>query len=247
MSAEQRRLLQTGAERLGLSLPAADWERLELFLRLLAAANQRLNLTRITDQLEVARLHVLDAWTCCLFIGESGRLVDVGAGAGIPGIPLKLARPDLELTLVEASRKKTEFLQSVCAELRLTGVEVIWGRAEELGRQPQYREHFEYATSRALGALPLVSELCMPLLRIGGRLVAQRGRDGEGEAAVARSAAAVLGGAVTAVRPVREFTGRDHYLVVLEKTAATPLRFPRAWGTIQKKPLWEDPGTRSRT
>jgi 16S rRNA (guanine527-N7)-methyltransferase len=237
MREETRQLQQQGALRLGIRLSEEQLAKIAAYLRLLAEKGQGVNLTRITEEGEAAVRHFIDSWTCSPFI-ERGSLIDVGAGAGFPGLAIKIARPEIDVTLLEATAKKAAFLEQAVEMLALEGVRVLNIRAEEAGRGDR-RESYDYATARAVGPLAVVAELCLPLLKVGGKLLAQRGEAGSREAVAAEPDIGRLGGRVEQARSVKDHTGADNYLLVIEKTRPTPEKYPRRNGVPQKRPLWK--------
>ncbi|HXJ48248.1 MAG TPA: 16S rRNA (guanine(527)-N(7))-methyltransferase RsmG [Candidatus Acidoferrum sp.] len=168
-------------------------------------------------------------------LGEAERLVDVGSGGGLPGLPLKLARPALGVTLVEADQRKAAFLVRACAALGLPDVAVVARRAEEVGQDPLYRESFDVAVARALAPMPVLAELCLPLVRVGGRLLAQK-TEAEDVAGAAR-AIEMLGGVADRVVPAPSGARRSGTVVVVNKTGTTPPEYPRRPGVPARKPL----------
>jgi 16S rRNA (guanine527-N7)-methyltransferase len=168
-------------------------------------------------------------------LGEARSVVDVGSGAGLPGLPLKIVRPDLELTLVESDQAKAAFLVHACATLGLAGVEVVARRAEEVGHDPRLREAFDVAVARALAPLPVLAELCLPLVRIGGRLLAQK-TESEDPAAAA-NAIEVMGGVLTELHPSPSAARTAGTVVVIDKIRPTPDAYPRRPGVPARKPL----------
>jgi len=168
-------------------------------------------------------------------LGEAKSVVDVGAGGGLPGLPLKIARPDLSLTLVEVNEAKAAFLVSACATLGLQDVEVLARRAEDVGRDPRYREAFDVAVARALAPMPVLVELCLPLVRVGGRLLAQKTEHEDVE--LAANAIEKLGGALSAVVAAPSDTRRSGTVVIVEKVRPTPAAYPRRAGVPARKPL----------
>lgn len=168
-------------------------------------------------------------------LGNARRVVDVGSGAGLPGLPLKIARPELELTLIEADQGKAAFLVHACATLGLAGVEVVARRAEEAGHDPRLRESFDAAVARALAPLPVLVELCLPLVRVGGRLLAQK-TEGEDPAA-AGHAIELMGGAFAVVHASPSGARRTGTVVVVDKVRPTPAMYPRRPGVPARKPL----------
>lgn len=168
-------------------------------------------------------------------LGDAKRVVDVGSGGGLPGLPLKIARPELEVVLVEADRDKAAFLQRAAAELGLAGVEVVDRRAEDVGRDPRYREGFDVAVARALASLPVLVELCLPLVRVGGRLLAQKTM-GE-DVAAAALAIEKLGGGSARVAAAPSSARSTGTVVIVEKLRPTPDAYPRRAGVPGRKPL----------
>jgi len=168
-------------------------------------------------------------------LGPAQKLVDVGSGGGLPGLPLKIVRPELAVTLVEADETKAAFLVQACSRLRLTGVEVVARRAEDVGHDPSYREAFDVAVARALAPMPVLVELCLPLVRVGGRLLAQKTDKEEMESA--RHAIDVLGGSLESVRPAPSAARRSGTVVVVGKVRLTPDEYPRRAGVPNRKPL----------
>jgi 16S rRNA (guanine527-N7)-methyltransferase len=169
------------------------------------------------------------------YLGDAQRLVDVGSGAGLPGIPIKIARPDLDVTLIEADQAKAAFLVHACAALGLEHVEVVARRAEEAGQDPTLREAFDVAVARALAPLPVLVELCLPLVRVGGRLLAQK-TEAEHPRAAAR-AIQLLGGDLSSVKAAPSEARSAGTVVVIEKTRPTPVQYPRRAGVPARKPL----------
>ncbi|HUY73398.1 MAG TPA: 16S rRNA (guanine(527)-N(7))-methyltransferase RsmG [Candidatus Dormibacteraeota bacterium] len=168
-------------------------------------------------------------------LGTAVRVVDVGSGGGLPGLALKLARPDLSITLVEADHSKAAFLIQACAALGLRDVDVIARRAEEVGRDPAYREVFDVAVARALAPMPVLVELCLPLVRVGGRLLAQKTEQEDVEAA--RHAIELLGGSLVGAFAARSGARRKGTVVVVGKVRPTPDAYPRRPGVPSRKPL----------
>lgn len=168
-------------------------------------------------------------------LGDARRLVDVGSGGGLPGLPLKIARPDLEVTLIEADQDKAAFLVHACAQLGLEGVQVLARRAEEASHDPRLRESFDVAVARALAPLPVLAELCLGLVRVGGRLLAQKTREEDPNAAL--HAIEVMGGSLRAVHASPSVARRAGTVVVIEKIKETPPAYPRRPGLLSRKPL----------
>ncbi len=226
---------------MGLELNEEHLQAFEIYYRELAAWNEKFNLTAITDYDEVQIKHFLDSLTCLLAVPCPLSLVpciDIGAGAGFPGLPLKIACPDLQLTLLEATGKKVGFLEHIVGRLGLTEVEVIKGRAEEVGRDAVHRERYDLALARAVAELPVLVEYALPFCRLGGLFVAQKGPEGDAEAEAAEGAIATLGGALRRIVHLElPHLGEARSLVVIEKIAPTPEKYPRRPGIPSKRPL----------
>lgn len=168
-------------------------------------------------------------------VGRARRIVDVGSGGGLPGLPLKIALPDLSLVLIEADQSKAAFLVQASAKLGLFGVEVLARRAEEVGRDSRYREMFEVAVARALAPMPVLAELCLPLVKVGGRLLAQKTEAEDLDRA--RRAIGLLGGSLAAVVPAPSAARRSGNVVIVDKVASTPAGYPRRPGVPARRPL----------
>lgn len=236
--------LVEGAARLGIELGDAQLARLDQLGAALREGNRRVNLTRITDPAEIETRHFLDSLSAALPLldrlreGDGAlRLVDVGSGGGMPGLPLKIAFPRMRVTLVESVNKKADFLRETVAQLGLHDVEVVAARAEIAARDPEHRDAYGWATARALGTLPVVVELCAPFLEPGGLLVAQRSGDLDSDLVHAAPAFKALH--VWSRTPIfLDIPGLErHGLIVGEKYAATPAAYPRRAGMPRKRPL----------
>ena len=202
--------------------------------------NQKFNLTAIRDSESIRTKHFLDSFSCVLAWKASPpeRLIDVGTGAGFPGIPLKILYPNLRVTLVESVGKKAMFCQHIVRVLGLEHVDVIQTRAESLGQSPQHREKYDWAVARAVANLNVLGEYLIPLVRVGGKALAQKGESGPAEAQSAEKAMELLGGKLKQLIPVNlPGVADDRYLVVVEKIAATPPKYPRKPGIPMKQPL----------
>ncbi|MGB8980604.1 MAG: 16S rRNA (guanine(527)-N(7))-methyltransferase RsmG [Anaerolineales bacterium] len=202
--------------------------------------NRRFNLTAIRDSESIRTKHFLDSFSCVLAWKASppNQLIDVGTGAGFPGIPLKILYPNLKLTLVESVGKKAMFCQHITSVLGLEHVEVVQARAETLGQHPAHRERYDWAVARAVANLNVLSEYLIPLVKVGGMVLAQKGESGPAEAQSAENAMKLLGGKLKQLIPVNlPGVADDRYLVVVDKVAATPPKYPRKPGIPMKQPL----------
>ena len=238
----------TATEQLRLQVEAWGIELDELRLPLLdqcahlLAGYKLANVIGVRDRDRVVTEHLLDSLSCLLFEGlnRARSLIDVGTGGGLPGVPLAIARPELNVTLLEATEKKVNFLKYVREELNLQNLRLLNARVEEVGKGLEHREVFEIATARALAALPVVAEYCAPLVRVGGAILAMKGRLSEEEIAQGATAAPELGLELRPVLEVEysaELAQKERRLVVFEKVAATPKKFPRRVGLAKKRPL----------
>jgi 16S rRNA (guanine527-N7)-methyltransferase len=237
--------LIAGARTLGLRLTDNQVAAFQLYYEELVAWNQKFNLTAITAFEQVQIRHFLDSLSILLAAPARAtldrtepRIIDVGTGAGFPGIPLKLVCPGLQLTLLEATGKKVGFLQHLVARLGLQKVTPLHGRAEELGHDPAHREAYDLALARAVAEMATVAEYTLPFCKVGGWVIAQKGEAGSAEAWTANHAIQLLGGELSRVLPV-ELPGlpEDRSLVVLKKVAPTPAAYPRRAGIPAKRPL----------
>jgi 16S rRNA (guanine527-N7)-methyltransferase len=202
--------------------------------------NQKFNLTAIRDIESIRIKHFLDSYSCVLAWKANPplRLVDVGTGAGFPGIPLKIIYPNTHITLVESVGKKAMFCQHIVRVLGLDGVEVIQSRAEDLGQRPEHRESYDWAVARAVAHLNVLSEYLLPLVKVGGKMLAQKGESGPAEAQSAEKAMKLLGGKLKKLIPVHlPGVADDRYLIIVDKVAATPPKYPRKAGIPMKMPL----------
>jgi 16S rRNA (guanine527-N7)-methyltransferase len=236
-----RQLLADGAQQFEISLSETQLDAFERYSRELIAWNERVNLTRIVAPDEIAIKHFLDSLSVSLALLELRSpysIIDVGSGAGFPGLPLKIAIPDIALTLLETTAKKTAFLEHVVGVLGLTGVTILTDRAEAVGRQPDQRERYDVAAARAVATLPVLVEYTLPLVKVGGRVILQKGQEPSSEIEEAAKALQMLGGRVGDVRPV-PIPGLEaaRHLVVIEKDRPTPQPYPRRPGLPAKKPL----------
>ena len=225
---------------LNIQLSARQITALSIYERELLEWNQKFNLTAIRDAESIRTKHFLDSFSCVLAwrAAPPDQLIDVGTGAGFPGLPLKILYPNLKLTLVESVGKKAMFCQHIVRMLGLEQVDVIQARAEDLGQNPLYRERYDWAVARAVANLNVLSEYLIPLVRVGGSVLAQKGESGPAEAQSAEEAMRLLGGKLKQLIPVSlPGVADDRYLVVVEKVAATPPKYPRKPGIPMKQPL----------
>ena len=232
-----RDYLKEKAADYGITLAPEMLEQLDAYAELLVDWNQRMNLTAITEPQEIVIKHFLDSLLLAAVteIPQGGSLVDVGTGAGFPGVPMKILRPDLELTLLDSLNKRLIFLEALCNELGITA-QRVHARAEEAGRG-QLRERFDLATARAVAPLSQLCEYCLPLVKLGGRFVALKGPEVEQEARQSEKAIALLGGRLLEIRRLELPDGSSRSFVIIEKISQTPSKYPRPSAKIAKQPL----------
>ncbi|MEN6636640.1 MAG: 16S rRNA (guanine(527)-N(7))-methyltransferase RsmG [Clostridiaceae bacterium] len=214
-------------------LKAAQLQQFETYYAMLADWNTRVNLTAITEPEDVAKKHFLDSLAAAPYLKPNASVADVGTGAGFPGLPLLILRPDLRATLIDSLQKRLVFLDAVLKELKLTA-ELVHARAEDAGQNPKYREKFDVALTRAVSALPVLCELTLPLVKVGGVSIAYKG-DSVEELAASKNALSVLHATAERVVIPADYGARE--LVILTKTGTTPKQYPRKAGTPAKSPL----------
>ena len=234
--------LVEGAKKLGVTLDSYQLNQFEIYYRNLVDWNERLNLTAITEAGEVQAKHFMDSLTLLQLIKglsmESLRIIDAGTGAGFPGIPIKIAMPDVKMALLEVTTKKARFLEHIITELQLSDIEVIIERAEEAGHKSDYRESFDIVVSRAVAELAILAELTLPFCAVGGYLIAQKKGDIRLELENSLKAIEMLGGRLSSVDKVTVDELDDmRYLVNIQKISQTPQKYPRRPGMPEKRPL----------
>lgn len=228
-------ILQEGLTALGL--PTSNIPALIRYAELLVEKNKVMNLTAITDPADIAALHFLDSAALLTLADFRGkRVADIGTGAGFPGMPLRILEPTLHMTLLDSLNKRIDFLQEVCQELGLSDVECVHARAEEFAAQ--HRESFEIVTSRAVANLRMLSELCLPLVKVGGVFLSMKSVDSDAELEESGKSISMLGGRVSD-RKDYVIPGTDvrHRVILIEKIRETPKKYPRAFAKIKKSPL----------
>jgi 16S rRNA (guanine527-N7)-methyltransferase len=225
------------AARAGQSLTEQQHAALGQYLDLLTAANEKMNLTRIVDRESAERLHIADALTLLQYLPtQPHKLADVGSGGGVPGIPLGIVRPDVKVLLVESTQKKAAFLRETAAALKLENVSVSEWRAEDVGNSVN-RESFDVCTARAVGAMDMLVEWCLPLVKVGGKLLAMKGAKVAEELPVAGKAIKWMGGGKPVIHQA-ELPGAEHHVIVeIAKVEKTDRRYPRAASVAKGKPL----------
>ncbi|MGN0476026.1 MAG: 16S rRNA (guanine(527)-N(7))-methyltransferase RsmG [Ruminococcus sp.] len=213
-------------------------QQFQKYYELLIEWNKKMNLTAITEKNEVAIKHFYDSLTLLMNVNvpKGAKVIDVGTGAGFPGIPLKIVRPDIKLTLLDSLNKRLIFLNEVCSSLEIDA-EIIHKRAEEGGRDKNLRDKFNIATSRAVANMNTLSEYCMPYVKVNGKFVAMKGKNGLEELEKGIDAVKILGGEKEKVAEFTLPTGDERTIIVINKKVPTPKKYPRQSGKIKSKPL----------
>lgn len=233
-----KKILMEGCSLLGCPLELWQADKLMHYFDLVQECNEKINLTAIKDEKEFIVKHFIDSLSGVTFLKPAGRLIDIGSGAGFPGIPLKIYYPQLEVCLVESVGKKAEFIEAAAKTLELQGVSVVNARAEEIGRDGRFREQFDFAVCRAVSELAVIAEYCLPLVRVGGSFLAYKGNKSEEELAKAGGALKLLGGTLKGAHQIKlPFLGDLRTLIEVRKFESSPEKYPRRTGVPAKRPL----------
>lgn len=223
---------------MGIGISDGQLEQLEKYGRLLQEWNEKINLTAITDDEGIAVKHFLDSLTALLTDKVNGSVIDVGTGAGFPGLVLKTIKPEIQLTLLDSLNKRINFLKAAAEELSLDGVEFVHGRAEDFGMNIKYREKFDTAASRAVANLRVLAEWCLPFVKVGGYFLALKGPLAEDELKDAKKAIHILGGEVEDVFETKiPCSDLSHRIIIIKKVRRTPSKYPRKPGIAIKSPI----------
>ncbi len=231
-------LLKNEAENVGISLSDEMLDRFDTYAEFLVETNKVQNLTRITEPDEIVIKHFVDSLTLLKVydIPEGASVADIGTGAGFPGVALKIARPDIRLTLIDSLGKRINFLNELCEKLGFAA-DTYHLRAEEAGLKAELREKFDVTTARAVARLNVLCEYCLPLTKIGGAFVSMKGPTGTEEAQEGKKAADILGGRIRKVEKLSLSDGSERQIIIVEKLSSTPEKYPRHGGKISKNPL----------
>lgn len=221
-----------------ISLSDKQKENFLIYEKMLVEWNEKMNLTAITEENQIAVKHFIDSISVLKFveIKMNSSVIDIGTGAGFPGIPLKIMRPDIKLTLLDSLNKRLIFLGEVCRAIN-ESADIIHARAEEYSRKSEYREKFDYAVSRAVANLPSLCEYCIPYVKRGGMFISMKGSDGENELEVSKNAIEVLGGRSDGIHSFTLPDGSMRTIISVSKISATPSEYPRRGTKISKNPL----------
>lgn len=233
-------LLNTACSNEGLQFDNNKYEKFMLYMSLLKEWNEKINLTAITDEEEIIKKHFIDSIKAFRFnnLRSAKKIIDIGTGAGFPGIPIKIIMPEIEVVLLDSLNKRVNFLNEVINKLGLNNISAYHGRAEDFIKEKKCRESFDVAISRAVANLTVLSELCIPYVKVNGYFLAMKGPSVDEEISDAKKAVSILGGSISDVIEVNiEDTDLNHNIVVVNKVKATPMTYPRKAGSIDKKPL----------
>lgn len=226
------------AEEINIKLSQIQVERFYCYMKQLISWNQKINLTAITEESEIIEKHFIDSLTINKYIDKDAKLIDVGTGAGFPGVPIKIVRDDIEITLLDALNKRLNFLNEIINENKLEGINTVHYRAEEAGKIKDYREKFDIATSRAVAQLNILTEYLLPFVKIGGKCICMKGSNIKEELERSKKSIEILGGRIEAVD---EFylpnSDISRSIIVIKKIKTTPAKYPRKAGTPGKEPI----------
>lgn len=235
-----REILSANAKTFGVELSEMQLEQFEIFYKFVIEWNEKINLTAITSEKDFAVKHIIDSlslWDEEKFLSVK-KVIDVGTGAGFPGIPLKIFKPELEIVLLDSLAKRVDFLKKVVAELNLKNVICVHGRAEDFARQKDFREQFDLATTRAVARLNIISEYCLPFVKVGGIFAALKGKKFLEEISEAETAVKILGGGeIIFAEKILPDLSDKRAVIYIDKIKSTQKKFPRKAGTPVKNPL----------
>ena len=235
---EFRKVFREYSNNLNIDISDNQLDKFYQYMNLLLEWNEKINLTAITEYKEIILKHFIDSLTISKYIDKDSYIVDVGTGAGFPGIPLKIIRDDIKIILVDSLNKRIKFLDEVIDKLHLQNIKTVHARAEEFGRNKEYREKFDVATSRAVANLSTLSEYMMPLVKVGGKSICMKGKDIKQEIKDASNAIKILGGEISNIEEF-QLTNNDinRSVISILKVKNTPSKYPRKAGTPSKEPI----------
>lgn len=226
------------SNEIGILLKEEQVEKFYIYMQLLIEWNEKVNLTAIVEPEEIILKHFIDSMTIAENINKNAKIIDVGTGAGFPGIPLKIIREDLEVCLLDSLNKRINFLNEVISKLKLENIEASHGRAEELGRNKKYREKFDYATSRAVANLSTLSEYLLPFVKENGYCISMKGSNVEEELEQGKKAISILGGEMKQIEKFQlPQSDINRCIIIINKVKSTPAKYPRRPGTPAKEPI----------
>lgn len=237
---EGKVLLEQGLKELNIEADDEQLRRLEMFKDLMLDWNEKINLTAITDSDEVYIKHFLDSATCLTtgYIKDSDNIIDVGTGAGFPGVPIKILRENVNITLLDSLNKRIKYLEDVVAKVNLKSVTLLHSRAEDAGLSKQHREKYDIALARAVASMSVLCEYCLPFVKTGGYFICQKGPSYKEEFEAANRAIEILGGRLKEVKSYKlPYSDITHYIIIIEKIKATPTKYPRKAGKPSSDPI----------
>ena len=230
--------LKKQAEEIDINLNDTQINQMHKYMELMLEWNEKINLTAITEEKEIIQKHFIDSLTIAKYIEKNAKIVDVGTGAGFPGIPLKIVREDLNITLLDSLNKRIKFLDEVINQIGLKDIRTVHARVEEFGKDKEYRENFDYATSRAVANLTTLSEYMLPLVKKCGKCICMKGSNVESELKESKKAIEVLGGTIQKVESFNlPFSDISRNIIIINKIKDTPLKYPRKPGIPSKEPI----------
>ncbi|KRQ85950.1 Ribosomal RNA small subunit methyltransferase G [Caloramator mitchellensis] len=235
-----REILIIGARNYGIELDEEKVEKFLKYMELLKSWNEKINLTAITDDIEIIKKHFLDSISIVKsnLIKDDASIIDVGTGAGFPGIPIKIIKPNTKVVLLDSLQKRVNFLNEVIKELNLKGIEAVHSRAEDAAKSEKYREKFDISTARAVAHMSILSEYCIPFVKVNGHFIALKGPTVDEEINESRNAIGTLGGKLKSIieTTIPEYDV-NHKLIIVEKIKETDKKYPRKPSQIEKKPI----------
>lgn len=232
--------LREGLEQLNIEADKKTLEKLINFKDILLEWNEKINLTAITDEREIYIKHFLDSATCLStgYIKDNGKIIDIGTGAGFPGLVLKILKDNIDITLLDSLKKRMKYLEEAVSKLGVGKLDIIHGRAEEYGVKNGQRESYDIALSRAVASLNVLSEYCIPFVKVGGLFLCQKGPNYSDELKEAEKAINILGGKVEDIKKyILPYSDIAHYIIVIRKLSSTPTKFPRKPGKPSSSPI----------
>ena len=232
-------LLKNALKKVELTYDDSIINKFDTYSTLLKEWNEKVNLTSIVEDNEIVLKHFIDSVICTRYFDfNSKSIIDVGTGAGFPGLPIKIMNESVKLTLLDSLQKRINFLETVCKETKINNVEMIHGRAEDFGKDKSYREKFDFAVSRAVASLPALAEYCLPFVKVGGKFICFKGPDPKEEILTSEKAIQSLGGEIDdSMGYILPDTDIMHTLIIIKKIQRTPTQFPRKAGTPLKNPI----------